>query len=62
MRAALGNFNNITNAGLVVLIVNAKFRSTFDIFTVFWMPDLKVDGNFDAFGTTVAHYHAGYSF
>jgi hypothetical protein len=62
MRAALGNFNDVTNASLVVLVVNAEFCSTLDIFTVFWMPDLEVDGNFDAFGTTIAHYYTGFSF
>jgi hypothetical protein len=62
IRAALRNFNNITYTSLLVLVVDTKFCSAFYIFSVSWMPDLEVNGNFDAFGTTIAHYNAGYRF
>jgi hypothetical protein len=58
----LRNFNDIANTGLFVLVVNTEFGPTPYILAVFWMLDLKVNGNFDAFGTTVAHYDTGYSF
>jgi hypothetical protein len=57
VRSALSDFNCVTDAGLVVLIVNAKLGSTLYVFIVFWMPDFEVDGNFDALVAAVAYYN-----
>jgi uncharacterized membrane protein YGL010W len=59
MRTTLCNFNDVTDTRLIPLVVDAEFRSTLYVFTVLWMFDLVVNGNFDAFVTTIAYYNAG---
>jgi len=59
---ALGNFNNVTDRGLIELIVDAERCSAFYVFAIPWMPDLEINGNFDALVAAVAYYHGSCSF
>ena len=58
----MGYFNDITDGALIVLVMDADFRSAFYIFAVFRMPYLVVDGDFDTFVAAAVRYHAGYGF
>jgi hypothetical protein len=60
--SALGNLNNVANAGLVTLIMNRQLRSAPYVFAVFRMPDFEINGNFDALITAIAYHYAGCSF
>jgi len=59
---ALSNFNRVADASLAVLVMNTKFSSTPYVFIVLRMPDLEVDGNFDALVAAIADYNTGHSF
>jgi len=62
VRATLRNFNKVTKTSLIVFIMYTKFGSTLYVLAVLWMLNLKVNGNFNAFITTVAYHHTSYSF
>jgi hypothetical protein len=62
IRPAFGDLDAVTEAGLIVLIVDAQFRSALQVFSVHRMPDPEVNGNFNAFATAVTYHHADYSF
>jgi hypothetical protein len=59
---AFSNFDYVTRASLVALIVNSEFCPAPDVLAVFRMLDLEVNGNLDTFVTTVAYYQAGQRF
>jgi hypothetical protein len=62
VRPAFGNFNYIARTSLIMLIMNTDFCPAPDEFTVFRMPNLKINGNLDALVTTFACHQAGHYF
>jgi hypothetical protein len=62
VRLTLRNLDNITYTCLIMFIMNAEFGSALDVFAVFWMFDLAVNGNPDAFVAALAYYQTAFGF
>jgi hypothetical protein len=62
VRPAFGNFNDVADASLIMLIVDADFCSAFYVLAVFRMLDLEVNDNLNALIATVAYHRTRQSF
>jgi len=60
--SAFSNLNDITQASLIMFVMNTEFRPTLYIFAIFRVLHFEVNSNFDAFVTAMAYHHSGHSF